>query len=632
MSLDKQIRRIAIVGTGVIGASWAAQYLARGLDVIATDPAPNAEANLRKYVDEAWPALTEVGLSPGASRDRLSFTADMKEALSQADFVQENGPERVDFKIKLFADMDDATPVDSIIASSSSGITPSVMQTNAKHPERIVIGHPFNPPHIIPLVEVVGGTKTSPEAIQRAIAFYRSIGKKPIQLNKELPGHVGNRLQIALYKEIMYLIQEGILNVSDADDAVSYGPGLRWGVMGPSLQWHLAGGAGGIKHFMEHLMPGMVATFKILGTPDVTDELKQTIVDGVTQMAANRSVDQLAQTENAELLKLIKLRAENQISQGTPQGSPTSTGNEKSSNGQTERVFFLDVSGGRIESLNPDGSDRRVVLDGLKRIPDGIAVDAEGGHIYWTNMGNPKANDGSIERADLDGRNRKTIVPAGATFTPKQMQLDKKAGKIYWADREGMRMMRANLDGTQIETLVDTSGGDARPGRDEKKWCVGIAVDHDGGKFYWTQKGADNAGDGQILSANIELPKGEDPATRKDIEVLFANLPEPIDLDLDLSQRMIYWTDRGNSPRGNTVSRAPLDGKGKGQEIVVNDLMEGIGLALDLEHSRMFFSDLAGSVYSARLDGSEKKALLMAQGNLTGVAYADLAQTKAAAA
>src|SRR5499425_2177914 len=174
MSFDKAIHRIAIVGTGVIGASWAAQYLARGFEVIATDPAPNAEANLRKYIDGAWPALTEVGLSTGASRDRLSFTANMKEALSQADFVQENGPERPDFKIKLFADMDNATPPDSIIASSSSGITPSVMQSKCKHPERVLVGHPFNPPHIIPLVEVVGGAKTSPAAIKKAIAFYAS--------------------------------------------------------------------------------------------------------------------------------------------------------------------------------------------------------------------------------------------------------------------------------------------------------------------------------------------------------------------------------------------------------------------------------------------------------------------------
>src|SRR5213595_1937147 len=309
MSYNKPIRRIAIVGAGVIGASWAAEYLARGFDVVATDPAPNAEANLRKYVDEAWKDLTSIGLSKGASRDRLTFTTDMKEALSKADFVQENGPERPDFKMKLFADMDDAAPIDSIIASSSSGITPSVMQSKSKHPERILVGHPFNPPHIIPLVEVVGGAKTSPEAIQQAMAFYASIGKKPIYLRKELPGHVGNRLQAALYKEVMYLIQQDVLSVADADDAVSYGPGLRWGVMGPSLQWHLGGGPGGIQHFMEHLMEPLAGMMKALGTPDITPDLKRTIVDGVMREASGRSVEQLAEEENELLVGLLSLRA-----------------------------------------------------------------------------------------------------------------------------------------------------------------------------------------------------------------------------------------------------------------------------------------------------------------------------------
>src|SRR6476646_6874644 len=215
MSYDKPIHRVAIVGTGVIGASWAAQYLACGFDVVATDPALNAEANLRKYVDEAWEQLEAIGLSAGASRKRLSFTTDMKKALSNADLVQENGPERPDFKIKLFADMDEATPADSIIASSSSGITPSVMQSACQRPERILVGHPFNPPHIIPLVEVVGGTKTSPEAIQQAMRFYASIGKKAIHLKKEIPGNVANRLQAALYREIIYLIQQGVLSVED---------------------------------------------------------------------------------------------------------------------------------------------------------------------------------------------------------------------------------------------------------------------------------------------------------------------------------------------------------------------------------------------------------------------------------
>jgi 3-hydroxyacyl-CoA dehydrogenase len=310
MSYNKPTKKIAIVGTGVIGASWAAEYLARGFDVVATDPAPNAEANLRKYIDEAWKDLTNIGLSKGASRDRLTFTPTMTDALSKADFVQENGPERPDFKMKLFADLDDAAPIDTIIASSSSGITPSVMQSKCKHPERILVGHPFNPPHIIPLVEVVGGTKTSPEAIQQALAFYASIGKKPIHLKKELPGHVGNRLQAALYKEIMYLIQHDVLSVEDADVAVSYGPGPRWGVMGPSLQWHLGGGAGGIKHFMDHLMDPLVAMIATLGTPDVTPELKQTIVEGVLREAGKRSVNELAQGENEMLIGLLRLRGQ----------------------------------------------------------------------------------------------------------------------------------------------------------------------------------------------------------------------------------------------------------------------------------------------------------------------------------
>jgi carnitine 3-dehydrogenase len=310
MPFNKPIRRITIIGTGVIGASWAAQYLARGFDVVATDPAPNAEGHLRKYVDDAWRLLAVIGLAPGASPDRLSFTANMQDALANSDFVQENGPERPDFKIKLFSDMDDATPPDSIIASSSSGITPSVMQSKCQHAERILVGHPFNPPHIIPLVEVVGGTETSPEAIQRAITFYASIGKKPIQLHKELPGHVGNRLQTALYREVMYLIQQGVLTVADADDVVSYGPGLRWGLMGPSLQWHLGGGAGGIKHFMEHLMEPMAAGFKNLVSPDVTPELKNAITEGVLREAGDHSVEELAREQNELLVGLIRLRSQ----------------------------------------------------------------------------------------------------------------------------------------------------------------------------------------------------------------------------------------------------------------------------------------------------------------------------------
>lgn len=291
------------------------------------------------------------------------------------------------------------------------------------------------------------------------------------------------------------------------------------------------------------------------------------------------------------------------------------------------RLFVLDLSGGRVISLNTDGSHIKTIVTGCRH-PDGIVVDVDAGHIYWTNMGIPDRNDGSIERVDLDGRNRQMIVPEGGTFTPKQLYLDKKNGKLYWSDREGMRVMRSKLDGSDIETLVENGHGDSAR-LDASKWCVGITVDVDNNKMYWTQKGPDNSGQGRIFRTNTEIPNGQIAANRNDIEVLFDDLPEPIDLDIDFDRRMLYWTDRGDPPRGNTVNRAPMEvaditKRRQAPEIILTHLMEGIGIALDVEGKRMFLTDLAGSLYSANLDGSNRKTLLWYQGNLTGVAYVKL--------
>jgi sugar lactone lactonase YvrE len=287
-------------------------------------------------------------------------------------------------------------------------------------------------------------------------------------------------------------------------------------------------------------------------------------------------------------------------------------------------VYFIDASGGRLLSVNPDGSDPKVLVTDRHRIPDGIVVDVENGHIYWTEMGIPNKEDGSIERASIDGSNHVTIVPNGKTFTPKQLQLDKRNGRLYWCDREGMRVMRSSLDGSNLETLIQTGKGEADRA-DLTRWCVGIAIDVEGGKLYWTQKGIDNAGVGRIFRAGLDIRKGETPTSRSDIEVLFDQLPEPIDLDLDLENRFLYWTDRGDPPRGNTVSRAPIDAAPQSiePEIVFTHLMEGIGLALDVPGNRMFMADLGGSLYTASLDGAMHKTLLAVQGNLTGVAYTD---------
>ncbi|MCA7927910.1 3-hydroxyacyl-CoA dehydrogenase [Burkholderia cepacia] len=307
--MSKEIKRVAIIGTGVIGASWAALFLAKGLDVVATDIAPDAEPKLRAFIDAAWPALEQFGLAPNASRERLQFTANLDEAVTGSDFVQENGPERIDFKKELYKHLDAILAPDAIIASSSSGLTMSEIQSACeRHPERCVIGHPFNPPHLIPLVEIVGGAKTSRETIERATAFYTSLGKKTIQLNKEVPGHVANRLQAALWREIVHLISEDVVSVEDADTAVCWGPGLRWGIMGPNMLFHLGGGQGGIEHFFDQFTGPMTAWWNVLGSPKITPELRQKVIAGVHEEVAGQSIDQLAARRDEVLLGLLSLR------------------------------------------------------------------------------------------------------------------------------------------------------------------------------------------------------------------------------------------------------------------------------------------------------------------------------------
>jgi 3-hydroxyacyl-CoA dehydrogenase len=310
MAGSKPISQVAIVGTGVIGASWAAFFLAKGLDVVATDIAPNAETSLRRFVETAWPALERLGLGAGASPMRLAFTADLAEAVKDAELVQENGPERIDFKKKLYGQLDELLPSDVIIASSSSGLTMSEIQSGCPlHPERCVIAHPFNPPHLVPLVEIVGGAKTSEETIRRASRFYTVLGKRTVRLHKEVPGHVANRLQAALAREVYHLVGEGVVSVADVDTAVCWGPGLRWGIMGQVLLNHLGGGQGGMEHFLKQFTGPMTAWWKVLGSPQLTPELQQKLIEGVHAEVGSRSIDDLAAERDEVLLGLLELRA-----------------------------------------------------------------------------------------------------------------------------------------------------------------------------------------------------------------------------------------------------------------------------------------------------------------------------------
>ena len=317
---------------------------------------------------------------------------------------------------------------------------------------------------------------------------------------------------------------------------------------------------------------------------------------------------------------------------GSNAGSPAGAAGAPAANGGKNArptLFYLNVSGAVLRA-NADGSDRKQIVGSAAAGtgPDGIAVDTAAGHIYWTDMGVASRDDGTVMRADLDGKNVTEIIKAGGTFTPKQLKIDVQHGKLYWSDREGMRVMRANLDGSNLETLVVTGSGDADR-RDASRWCVGIALDVAGGKLYWSQKGGDNAHQGTIKRAALALPPGQDPATRADIEVLFAALPEPVDVDLDLEHRVLYWTDRGD----NTVSRAPLDvppgtdpATRSDRQIVVKGLGEAIGVWVDAGGDRIFYTSIAGVVGVAALDGSMARSLLTNQGSLTGIALADLPQ------
>ncbi len=302
----EEVRDVTCVGAGVIGGGWAAYFLARGYRVTAWDPAPDAEARLRHVVAAAWPALTELGLSEGASLDNLVFEPDLASACARADFVQESAPEDLDLKRTLLADIDAATPVDVVISSSTSGYGMSEMQTRCAHPERTVVGHPFNPPYLIPLVEVVGGTATSPEAVRWASDFFRHAGKSVITMEREVPGFVANRLQEALWREALHMVENGEATVEEIDLSITDGPGLRWALQGPMLTFHLAGGQGGMAHMLDHFGPSLLSPWTRLDAPELTPELRDAVVDGCEREADGRSIDELVAERDRGVIAILR--------------------------------------------------------------------------------------------------------------------------------------------------------------------------------------------------------------------------------------------------------------------------------------------------------------------------------------
>jgi carnitine 3-dehydrogenase len=314
------IRRIGIVGTGVIGSGWAARCLAHGLDVTAWDPAPGAEQRLRDSVANAWPALTRVGLAKGADLKRLRFVATLAEAVSDADFIQESAPENEALKRKLLAEVDEAARPDVIIASSSSGLLPSEIQSACRHPGRVVIGHPFNPVYLLPLVEVLGGKATAASAIDRAVAFYEAIAMRPLRVRTEVPGYISDRLQEALWREALHMVAEGVASTAEIDDAVRFGPGLRWSFMGTCLIFHMAGGDQGMRHMLAQFGPALKLPWTKLVAPELTPELLDRMVEGTEAQAAGRSVKELERYRDDALISVMETLRQVKARHGMAQG------------------------------------------------------------------------------------------------------------------------------------------------------------------------------------------------------------------------------------------------------------------------------------------------------------------------
>ncbi len=307
MTKPNAVKRAAVLGAGTIGASWTALFLSRSIEVEVWDPRPEAEDHVRRYIADAWPAMTRLGMAEGASPDRWRFRATPENAVADADFVQENGPERLAVKRELFARIDASLRADAVLASSTSGLIMSDMQAGCRSAARFAVGHPFNPPHLIPLVEVVAGRDTAPETVEWCMDFYRHIGKKPIRIRKEAPGHLANRLQAALYREAVSAVVSGLASVEDVDTAISAGPGLRWSAMGPHMTMHLGGGEGGIEHLLAQFKPAFETWWATMTTPDLSDDACRRIVDGVKAEANGRSLADLAAERDAILLPLLEL-------------------------------------------------------------------------------------------------------------------------------------------------------------------------------------------------------------------------------------------------------------------------------------------------------------------------------------
>lgn len=582
--------KVAIICAGLIGQSWAECFAGRGWTVAVYDISPS-------------PALHGKGYQIAAS---------ISEAVDGAELVQENGPERLDIKHSLLTEIAAAAGNDTIIASSTSSLLPSILADGNPRAAQILVGHPFNPPEVMPLVEVVPGPQTRTDIVDRAVAIYTEIGKRPVPLRREIPGFVGNRIQKAVIDEAISLVQGGFVSVPDFDAIVRESVGLRWASTGVFAAAHLGGGPGGIRNIFAHIGVALGAVELI--EPDTSPEGFAAVADKVEQVYGTADSYAERASDRDRITVAVRDTVDRELA------SPV--------------LYALDIGRGAVTRIDPGSGVVTDLVTGVLEAPDGLIADLASGTITFTCMGLPDgevvrgieplftSKNGSVQRIPISGGEPEIVVARGRFTTGKQITVDPGTRRLYWSDREGRGIYRAEWDGSEVVQLVDTAGRGPSEAEEE---CVGVAVDPVQGFLYWTQKGPSNGGRGRILRAALEMPVGDTARSRDDVEELWTGLPEPIDLDIDPLARMLYWTDRGAGEKGNTLNRAPLPApaqKGTLPTVLAHGFAEAIGLAIDLVDGVAYVSSLVGGeIRAINLARGTERVVATLPGGATGLAF-----------
>ncbi|VBB71607.1 Putative dehydrogenase [Podospora comata] len=595
-------RSVGILGAGVLGRRIGACWASAGYKVNIRDPDTQQTNGALQYIkNEMW------RYKPTVSPDKISVHGfqDLKPAVEDSWLVIECVPEKLDLKMNAFADLEKVVRPDTILGTNSSSyksreIAAKVKPDTAK---RMLNMHYYIPPDIR-VVELMTSGSTHEDIFPFLEEHLKRSGMLPVMAHRESTGFLLNRVWAAIKRECLMVLSEGVASPAELD-MVWNEMFVKTGV--PPCELMDSVGLDTVSLIEQHYIQE-----RNLHDPGVIAFLQKYIQEG--RLGAKCSKGGLY-----------------------PPGYTTKTAGQQQTpydNLHAPTLYILDLGlnnapeevyqRGRILVGSADGqTPLRTIVD-HQPMPDGIALCPSEGKIIWGNMGVPNKNDGSIMSCNLDGSDIKVIIPSGTVHTPKQIAVDDDCSKMYFSDREGMRVFRCNIDGSGLEVLI--RNGDWATGFDDQtKWCVGLGLAPLEGKFYWTQKGPSKGSKGRIFRANIHTPPGHDASTRTDIECLFRGLPEPIDIEIDEEGKFMYWTDRGELPRGNSLNRAERgpDGQYTDHKILARNLHEAIGITLDRKNRHIYATDLGGAVYRFNMDGTGRRKFYEDEGSFAGIALCD---------